>query len=412
MVYDQHPFYFCCLRCHWLGADVGGITTIDPLPGRFSVFHSTINGPRYSIKVAHIRDPEPSQCPCGHTQDRGPSNHDNLLGILIDTYRCELRLPLEKLEFTRNLVSIWKRRRSGKAADFKSFLGHLSHAATVIRQGRTFLRHAFEILAGAPFRQHFVHLDVELRADLIWWEQFLEQRNGTMFLRQHPSPTVHVYTDASGSYGCGGILAPSFWFNLQWPDSWSGVDIVVKELVPIVMAAALWGRMWYKSLVCFHSDNMAVVAILTSRTGRSPLVLHLLQCLFFYTACIQFDYAAEHIPGVLNTAADALSRNNVNHFLSLVPQAAQTPIPDAVALMLVTEQPDWGSHNWIPLFRITLPRQLHQQPQPLIAQQSIVTYVSVHNSNSPFFHCIPRTSVGSLFTWLRQASHTILYAVT
>ena len=39
-------------------------------------------------------------------------------------------------------------------------------------------------------------------------------------------------------------MQPSHWFSLCWPPSWADVDISVTELVPIVVAAALWGRAW------------------------------------------------------------------------------------------------------------------------------------------------------------------------
>ena len=32
------------------------------------------------------------------------------------------------------------------------------------------------------------------------------------------------------------------WFRGQWPEDWVNVDISVNELVPVVIAAALWGR--------------------------------------------------------------------------------------------------------------------------------------------------------------------------
>ena len=79
--------------------------------------------------------------------------------------------------------------------------------------------------------------------------------------------TFHVYTNASGSFGCGGVVVPSSWFHLQWPDTWEAVDIIVKELVPIVIAAGIWGQLWHHSNICFHTDNMAVVAILRTRSG-------------------------------------------------------------------------------------------------------------------------------------------------
>ena len=47
-------------------------------------------------------------------------------------------------------------------------------------------------------------------------------------------------------------------------------DISVKQLVPVVVAAALWGGLWRGKHICFHSDNMAVVSILSTKTAKYP----------------------------------------------------------------------------------------------------------------------------------------------
>ena len=49
--------------------------------------------------------------------------------------------------------------------------------------------------------------------------------------------------------------------------------------------------------------------------------MHLLRCIFFISAKFDFTIVAAHIPGRLNTIADAILRNNVPLFLSLSPQA-------------------------------------------------------------------------------------------
>ena len=59
--------------------------------------------------------------------------------------------------------------------------------------------------------------------------------------------------------------------------------------------------------VCFHTDNMGVVAILEKRSARQ-------RCLYFYAAFFRFDYVAHHVPGVVNVAVDAISRNNLTLF--------------------------------------------------------------------------------------------------
>ena len=93
----------------------------------------------------------------------------------------------------------------------------------------------------------------------------------------------------------------------------------------MVMAAAIWGKQWSGSHVCFHCDNMAVVAILGRRTAKTPSLTHLLWCLSFFSS---FHFSALHIPGVLNVAADALFRNRMTLFCSrpdsTVPHLAST----------------------------------------------------------------------------------------
>ena len=133
-----------------------------------------------------------------------------------------------------------------------------------------------------------------------------------------------------------------------------GVDISTKELVPVVVAAAIWGRHWSGQHVCFHTDNMAVVAIITSRTAKPPLLMHLLRCFSFYSGYFHFHFSAKHVPGVLNTAADAISRNNLPLFSSLVPQAPQSIVPPPLTQLLISVRPDWGSPDWTRLFRCSL----------------------------------------------------------
>lgn len=68
---------------------------------------------------------------------------------------------------------------------------------------------------------------------------------------------------------------------------------------------------WSGKHIQFHSDNMAVVAILKKRTAKTPMLMHLLRRFSLYCAHFGTHFSAEHIPGVANTAADALSRDNL-----------------------------------------------------------------------------------------------------
>ena len=291
--------------------------------------------------------------PVAAHKTEGPAVLVVFLGILIDTVAFELRLPLDKIQRLQALLTAWLSKKAHTRKELESLLGHLSHAATVIRPGRTFLRQLFDVLHITKRPNHYVRLNAGAKADLAWWKCFLQHWNGTSFFPL-PTPGVHVHTDASGTFGCGAVVNDGSWIQAPWPPSWQAIDISVKELVPVVAAAALWGSRWSRQHVRFHCDNIAVVAVLNKRTAKSPPLAHLLRCLSFYSAYYGFHLSAEHIPGVLNTAADALSRDNLPLFHSLVPYGCPWALPPALEELLIRTRPDWGSSDWTTLFTNSL----------------------------------------------------------
>ena len=68
--------------------------------------------------------------------------------------------------------------------------------------GQLYLRQLFALLPLAPESHHNIRLNLTARADLTWWDFFLQVWNEVALL---PSgqPSVHVISDASDSYGCG-----------------------------------------------------------------------------------------------------------------------------------------------------------------------------------------------------------------
>ena len=155
------------------------------------------------------------------------------------------------------------------------------------------------------------------RADPLWWQTFLSDWNGQSFFPSE-DPSVEVVSDASGTFGCDAYCITQRWFQLQWPEDWEQVHIIAKELLPIVIAASLWGLTWRHKRIRFKTDNVAVVLILKTCTSLDKLLMHMLRCLSFYTTFYAFDFESARIPGTQNTAADAISRNNISLFLFTV----------------------------------------------------------------------------------------------
>ena len=73
------------------------------------------------------------------------------------------------------------------------------------------------------------------------------------------STFLHWLIDTT-KVGCGVLTSDGQWFQVQWPISRASVHIAAKELVPVVIAVAVWGKQWPGQTVLVCSDNMAVVA--------------------------------------------------------------------------------------------------------------------------------------------------------
>ena len=167
--------------------------------------------------------------------------------------------------------------------------------------------------------------------------------------REHPD--VVMTSDASGKWGCGAFCGPK-WFHFQWSTLMKDVHITIKELIPIVLAVAVWGREWQGLTVQARCDNSAVVDILNWGNSQDPEVMHLMCCLAFIQAKFQVYLLASHIQGIKNDLADALSRTNLNYFKFHHPQAAQdpTPIPQELLDLTLISKPDWTSAHWTDLW--------------------------------------------------------------
>ena len=171
--------------------------------------------------------------------------------------------------------------------------------------------------------------------------------------KQSPAD-VQVLFDASGSRGGVDLCIPH-WFHFNWPPALEPTSIQVKELIPVVMAVALYGRFWRGKLIVFSVDNLAVVHILNRTHSKESHLMQLVRLLAFCASYYDFWFRAEHIPGKNNILADALSRYNIDFFISQAPymQSQPTKVPLSL-LSLVAPDKEWTSTPWMELFRCTL----------------------------------------------------------
>lgn len=57
------------------------------------------------------------------------------------------------------------------------------------------------------------------------------------------------------------------------------MDIMVKELTPVVISCAVYGPQLRRQQVLLQCDNQSLVAVINKGYSKEPSVLHLLRCL-------------------------------------------------------------------------------------------------------------------------------------
>ena len=218
--------------------------------------------------------------PVEPTKSVGPATSLVFLGIELDSTRAILRLPEDKLLKVKETLAKRRGFKVCRKRDLLSLIGVLSHTSKVVRASRVFLHRLIDLSTTASSLDHFIRLNQDPRSDLEWWASFIDSWNGISLLAlvSNQQRNSTVTSDASGNWGCGAFWG-STWFQLQWAGLLHEAHIAIKELVPLVLAAALWGRQWKGKTILCRSDNTAVVAAINNNMSKVKESAHLLRCL-------------------------------------------------------------------------------------------------------------------------------------
>jgi len=254
------------------------------------------------------------------------------LGIILDSHKMEARLPEDKVLKLRTALASCYKKRTLMLRDLQSLLGLLNFACKVIIPGRAFMQRLYRLSSGVSHPRHHVTLNQEARRDLAAWKMFIDHFNGKSFFladRWVLASHLNLFTDSSGSLGFAAIFGTHFCYG-RWPHQWSEINITDKELFPIVLAVEIWGHMMANRCIIFHCDNSAVVHIINKQSAKSQFTMVLVRRLVISCMTHNILCHAEHVPGVNNTLADALSRLQMDRFYKLAPagmDSSPTPIP-------------------------------------------------------------------------------------
>eukprot|EP00112_Aurelia_sp_Birch-Aquarium-sp1_P003277 Seg1363.36 transcript_id=Seg1363.36/GoldUCD/mRNA.D3Y31 product="Polyprotein P3" protein_id=Seg1363.36/GoldUCD/D3Y31 len=288
--------------------------------------------------------------PIAPEKTEGPSTSITYLGFILDSEKQELRLPVEKLTKVHLVLDTWKDRKTGTKRDLLSLIGLLQHCCQAVVLGRPFLRRLIDRAKTVSELHHFVTLSLWEKEDIQWWYTIFKSWNGKSLFhlpKWENAPDVSITSDAAGSIGFAAIHKLE-WFAGKWPTGTGSLNIAIKELVPIVLAASIWGHEWERKRILFRCDNAAVVVLLRQGSCRDRHLAFLVRELSMIAFHKSLTFTSVHIPGPRNVKADALSRFNFQAFhSSAAPDAALNllPIPEAFLQKLLF--PPWitsGKH--------------------------------------------------------------------
>lgn len=121
-----------------------------------------------------------------------------------------------------------------------------------------------------------------------------------------------------------GIWVPSL--NRAWSQSlqFPPRHIYWSEALAVVQAALLAITFKFHRII-IYSDSLLCCQVF-SRHSPSDIVRPLFRFLIPLLLSSNLDVKVLHVPGVLNSTADSLSRSNLRFFYSVLPSASVSPI--------------------------------------------------------------------------------------
>ena len=228
--------------------------------------------------------------------------------------------------------------------EFEKLIGYTRHTCNIYLEGNKFVRglerqkYGIESDINDPTSKVSQYTKFKLSPESIfdlkiWLQLYTDAKHRYIdvdyILVPDTLPQLHIFTDASTSYGAGGyIQGKGSLYHLPWAALKSNSrlfnarfecelknHIIYLELFAVVLMAYLNAPTWKGKYIHFWCDNMTTVKAVEKGTLDFSSKLYfpkanLIKLLARLALKYGFHFTCHHIPGKKNQIADALSRNN------------------------------------------------------------------------------------------------------
>ena len=266
----------------------------------------------------------------------------SFLGLLIDTIRRMVFIPMEKITRAIEQIEDLLNHRSATVKQLQRLTGLLNFFGRCVIPARVFTRRLYSLTCGITDKPHYhVRITNDTKLDLIMWKKFLTNQSAfnrpfADFDDNLTADIIDMYTDSSANanLGCGG-KCDSNWFVQQWDGNFIhevNPSINYLELYAVTVAVYLWIHRFKNKKVTLFCDNMSVVNMINNKSSKCKNCMVLLRLIVLKGLIQNVSISADHVMGVRNTISDLLSRQKVSQFRNITKNDnyddEPTPIPD------------------------------------------------------------------------------------
>jgi ribonuclease HI len=247
-----------------------------------------------------------------------PAQVFHFLGWEWDTVGMNVRLTDEKRQSLLSLLEVWSKRMHKttimRVRDLAALVGSLSATRLQFPKASLYLvkmnrlKNIIVQRAGWGGRGLITPM---IGGEMEWWKRVI-QNNAPRSLLLEPKPDMHLWVDASPSgWGAWAQTSSGREYSFgAWPSCISQQTNNFRELYAVTMAMKRFAPSFIPFQVrhvALHSDNSCVVFNIR-RQAASRNLHHALRQLLNLCEKMQIHLSVQHIAGVRNTTADALSR--------------------------------------------------------------------------------------------------------
>ena len=130
------------------------------------------------------------------------------LGLLLDTLRQLVSIPVEKVEKALNMIEYFLSKKKATVLEFQRLCGSLNFLCRCIIPGRAFIRRLYASTSNPKLKQHHhVKVTKENKLDLLTWKLFLTRQE--VYCRSFIQPDIleasvlDMFSDASRNFKLG-----------------------------------------------------------------------------------------------------------------------------------------------------------------------------------------------------------------